>query len=427
MAHILILNGSPREQGHTAELLNEMILIFRKEGIETEPVQIGNRAIRGCMDCGGCAQSGKCVFDDDPVNEIAAKFEQADGLVVASPVYFGTPSGTVLSFLDRLFRSSGFEKKRKVGAALAVGESTGITASLEAINQYFVHGGMKIAALSCWEMDELEAVRGLARRTAEMAKALAAAKEAGEDPELDDGYVTGFDDGDMKKLSRRPVSAFLLSEDTPVFPNPRFGSDTGLLGLGGDVTVDWLLAAYSRGVFPWVEEGMPLSWWCPKDRCILIPSEVRADRYVLKMMKTHEVTLEVNRDFAATMHKSRARREDAGEETWIDDDVENAFKAMNEAGYTYSAEAFVDGELAGGTYGVKIGRCMIGESSFSCISNGSKLAMYLLAQHVEKQGILMIDAQVPSSYLLRQGFKIVPYTEYLSLMREGLKGTEFAF
>lgn len=427
MARILILNGSPREQGRTAELLNEMMLIFREEGIETESVQIGNLAIRGCMDCGGCAEGGKCVFDGDPVNETAAKFEQADGLVVAGPVYYGTPNGTVLSFLDRLFRSSGFEKKLKVGAAVAVGESTGITASLEAINQYFVMGGMKIAALSCWEMDESEAVRGLARRMAEMAKALAAAKEAGENPELDDGYVTGFDDGDMEKLSRRPVSVFLLPEDRPVFPNPRFGSDTGLLGLGGAVTVDWLLAAYSRGVFPWVEEGMPMSWWCPKDRCILIPSEVREDRYVRKLMKTHEVTLEVDRDFAATMHKSRARREDVGEETWIDDDVESAYNALNEAGYTFSAEAFVDGELAGGTYGVKIGRCLIGESNFSCIPNGSKLALYLLAQHLEKQGIVMLDAQVPSDYLLRLGFKIIPYTEYMSLMREALKDTQFAF
>jgi len=427
MAHILILNGSPREQGHTAELLNEMMQIFREEGIETELVQIGNRAIRGCMDCGGCTEGGKCMFDDDPVNETAAKFEQADGLVVASPVYYGSPSGTVLSFLDRLFRSSAFEKKLKVGAAVAAGEDTGITASLEAINQYFVHGSMKIASLSCWEMDENEAVRGLARRMAEMAKALAAAKEAGEDPELEDDYVTGFEDGDLEKLSRRPVSAFLLSEDRPVFPNPRFGSDSGLLGFGGDVTVDWLLAAYSRGIFPWVEEGMPLSWWCPKNRCILIPSEVRADRHVLKILKKHEVTLEVNRDFAATMHKSRARREDAGEETWIDDDVESAYKALNDAGYAYSAEAFVDGELAGGTYGVKIGRCMIGESCFSYMSNGSKIAKYLLAQHAEKEGILMMDAQVPSPHLLHQGYKIIPYTEYISLMREALKGTEFAF
>lgn len=421
MASVLIINGSPRPQDDMEKALNEMIRVFSAEGIETELIRIGDRAVRGCMDCGGCAASGQCVYNDDPVNEAAAKFEAADGLVVGSPIYYNTPNGTVLSFLDRLFRSAAFDKRMKVGAAVVTGSDTGIMNSLEAIHHYFAIGGMKIASVSCREADEAEELPNQARRMAEMVKALAAAKESGEPAEIDDGYVSTFVDGDFEKLCRFPVTAFLLPEDEPTFPNPKYGSDNGLVGIGGDVTVDWLVAAYSRGIFPWSEEGIPLTWWCPKERCILIPSEVHAEKNILKMIKRHEVTLEVNRDFIGTMHRCRARREGAGEETWIDDDVEGAFMALNEAGYTYSAEAFVDGELAGGTYGVRIGRCMFGESAFSYRSNGSKLAKYLLAQYAEKERIVMMDAQVPGPHLLRQGYKMIPYSEYMALMRQGLR------
>ncbi|MBQ9464150.1 MAG: flavodoxin family protein, partial [Lachnospiraceae bacterium] len=104
---VLIINGSPRANGNTALALKEMVKIFEKEGIETETVQVGNRDVRGCMSCGGCAKTGKCVFDD-VVNELAPKFEAADGLVVASPVYYASANATLIAVLDRLFYSTGF-------------------------------------------------------------------------------------------------------------------------------------------------------------------------------------------------------------------------------------------------------------------------------------------------------------------------------
>ena len=105
---VLLLNGSPHQNGCTAAALNEMIGVFEKEGIETELIQVGNKAIRGCISCGYCEKNGKCVFDDDLVNEVALKFEAADGLVVGSPVYYSSPNGTIISFMDRLFYSSPF-------------------------------------------------------------------------------------------------------------------------------------------------------------------------------------------------------------------------------------------------------------------------------------------------------------------------------
>ena len=102
MAKVLLLNGSPREGGCTAEALKEMIITFEKEGIETELIHVGNKNIRGCIACNSCSETDKCVFDDI-VNEVAPKFEQADGLVIGSPVYFGSPNGGLISFLDRLF------------------------------------------------------------------------------------------------------------------------------------------------------------------------------------------------------------------------------------------------------------------------------------------------------------------------------------
>ncbi|MBQ2317593.1 MAG: flavodoxin family protein, partial [Lachnospiraceae bacterium] len=113
MAKVILLNGSPHVHGCTATALDEMIRTFEAEGVETELIQVGNQAIRGCVACGSCAKTGKCVFDD-LVNEVAKKFEEADGLVVGSPVYYASPNGTILSFMDRLFYSTSFSKQMKV-------------------------------------------------------------------------------------------------------------------------------------------------------------------------------------------------------------------------------------------------------------------------------------------------------------------------
>ena len=130
MSKVLLLNGSPHVHGCTAAALEEMIKVFEEEGVETELIQVGIKEIRGCIACGTCSLKGKCVFDD-LVNEVAPKFEQADGLVVGSPVYYGSPNGTILSFMDRLFYSTEFSKQMKVGAAVVSCRRGGNTASFD--------------------------------------------------------------------------------------------------------------------------------------------------------------------------------------------------------------------------------------------------------------------------------------------------------
>ena len=141
---VLLLNGSPHANGCTAAALKEMISVFEAEGVETELVHVGNKDIRGCIACRSCMKNGKCVFDD-LVNEVAPKFEAADGLVIGSPVYYASPNGTILSFVDRLFYSTRFSKHMKVGAAVVSARRGGNTASFDVLNKYFSISGMPIA------------------------------------------------------------------------------------------------------------------------------------------------------------------------------------------------------------------------------------------------------------------------------------------
>ena len=146
---VLLINGSPRVGGNSSILLNEMVTVFKENNVETEVIRVGDKDIRGCMGCGYCNQSGECCFKD-LVNETSVKFEDADGLVVAAPVYYGSPNGTVISFLDRLFRSSRFPKKMKVGAAFAIARRGGTTASFDVLNKYFTIAGMPVASGDYW-------------------------------------------------------------------------------------------------------------------------------------------------------------------------------------------------------------------------------------------------------------------------------------
>ena len=131
---VLIINGSPRPNGNTAIALNEMVKVFQTDGIETDVVQIGSQVIRGCIACGACYEKGKCVFDD-VVNELAPKFEEADGLVIASPVYYASANATLIACLDRLFYSTHFDKTMKVGASVVVARRGGCSATFDELNK----------------------------------------------------------------------------------------------------------------------------------------------------------------------------------------------------------------------------------------------------------------------------------------------------
>ena len=138
---ILIINGSPRPEGNTTIALNEMVKVFEADGIETDVVRTGSDDVRGCIACGACASKGKCVFDDI-VNRLAPKFEAADGLVIASPVYYASANATLIACLDRLFYSTNFDKTMKVGASVAVARRGGCSATFDELNKYFTISGM---------------------------------------------------------------------------------------------------------------------------------------------------------------------------------------------------------------------------------------------------------------------------------------------
>ena len=187
--YVLMVNGSPHKEGNTFIALNEMDRIFRAEGVETEILHIGNQDIRGCIACGSCAKTGKCVFNDT-VNEAAPKLARCQGLVVASPVYYASANATPIAFLDRLFFSTRFDKTMIVGASVAAARRGGLTATYDELNKYFGISGMPIASGQYWngihgrepgeaneDAEGLQMMRTLARNMVFLMRGIEMAKE----------------------------------------------------------------------------------------------------------------------------------------------------------------------------------------------------------------------------------------------------------
>lgn len=201
---VLLLNGSPKAKGNTALALREMESVFAQEGIETEVIHVGNQAVRGCVACGSCYRNGKCVFED-VVNELAPKFEKADGLVVASPVYYASANATLTAVLDRLFYSTHFPKTMKVGASVAIARRGGCSATFDQLNKYFTISGMPVASSQYWnsvhggapgeaqaDAEGLQTMRTLARNMAFLMKSIELGKERYGLPQREKPQFTNF-------------------------------------------------------------------------------------------------------------------------------------------------------------------------------------------------------------------------------------------
>lgn len=201
---VLLLNGSPRTNGNIAVALHEMEEVFEKEGVEYETVQIGKMDIRGCLACNSCGRTGKCVIDD-VVNDLAKKFEEADGLVVGSPVYYGSANGTLMSALQRLFYSSSFDKSLKVGASVVCARRSGCTATFDELNKFFTICNMPVATSQYWnnihggnpgegkeDAEGLQTMRVLARNMVFLMKSIALGKEQLSLPETEEHVWTNF-------------------------------------------------------------------------------------------------------------------------------------------------------------------------------------------------------------------------------------------
>lgn len=201
---LLMINGSPRDNGNTASALAEMRTIFESEGVEVEYFHVGNMAIRGCVGCASCFKTKKCAIDDI-VNEIASKLEECDGMVVGTPVYYASANGTLISLLDRLFYSSKFDKRMKVGAGIVVARRGGCSSTFDQLNKYFTISGMPVASSQYWnnahgalagqvneDAEGMQTMRTLAKNMVFLMKSIALGKEAYGLPEKEKSLWTNF-------------------------------------------------------------------------------------------------------------------------------------------------------------------------------------------------------------------------------------------
>lgn len=201
---VLMINGSPHKEGNTYIALHEMEKVFQQENIETEIIHIGHKDIRGCIACGTCKEKGKCVFNDI-VNDTASLFEQCDGLVVASPVYYASANATLVAFLDRLFYSTPFDKTMKVGASVVVARRGGLSSTFDELNKFFTISGMPIASSQYWnsihgreqgeasqDAEGLQTMRTLARNMSFLMKSIQLGKDTYGLPEKEAFQRTNF-------------------------------------------------------------------------------------------------------------------------------------------------------------------------------------------------------------------------------------------
>ncbi|CUB02555.1 leucyl/phenylalanyl-tRNA--protein transferase [Marinomonas fungiae] len=211
----------------------------------------------------------------------------------------------------------------------------------------------------------------------------------------------------------------LLTESVLDTPDPfkALLDPEGLSAVGGDLRPERLIHLYQHGFFPWYSDPDPILWWHPLERCTLVPSKFHESRSLKKALKKNEWTWKINADFSRTINTCSQLRADA-EGTWISNDVINAYCTLNQQGYAFSIEAFLDGELAGGFYGVAMGKMFFGESMFSLKDNGSKVALWQFCRLAQELGIELIDCQVYSDHLTSLGAQMMSKASFVRALQD---------
>lgn len=213
------------------------------------------------------------------------------------------------------------------------------------------------------------------------------------------------------------MPVFQLSEQI-CFPPPEMAEPDGLLAIGGDLTPERLLEAYRQGIFPWFSEGDPILWWSPAPRLVLFPREFHLPRRLARIIRQSTFTLKADSSFREVIEKCAGTRLTRGSETWITADMTEAYCRLHELGYAHSIECWHNGYLAGGLYGVMLGRVFFGESMFSAESNASKVALQALVRHAEISGIRLIDCQMKTEHLVSLGAREIPGRKFQELLQE---------
>ncbi len=207
-------------------------------------------------------------------------------------------------------------------------------------------------------------------------------------------------------------------DDELWFPPTEAAEDYGLLAVGGDLSVNRLLLAYSLGIFPWYNPGEPILWWSPDPRCVLYPAQLHISRSLKRFMRKQPFRLSVNENFAAVVYwcrRLRAARDGSG--TWITPEMQHAYLELHRLGFAHSVECWQEDELVGGIYGVCLGRCFFGESMFSRSTNASKVALVHLVRTLEEKGFVLLDCQQTTDHLLSMGAQEIARCDFQEQLR----------
>lgn len=215
------------------------------------------------------------------------------------------------------------------------------------------------------------------------------------------------------------MNIFPLEKHSFAFPNPLYADDSGLLAFGGDLNPNRIMTAYANGIFPWYNEDDPILWWSPNPRLVLELDDFKVSKSLAKTIKKNSFEIKFDTNFTRVMLECKKIREGKGREgTWILDEVVKAYTKLHKMGFAHSFEAYYEGELVGGGYGVNIGNIFCGESMFAKRTDASKVALYHLVQRLKANGFILIDCQIPSDHLKTLGAKIMPREEFITLVKK---------
>lgn len=214
------------------------------------------------------------------------------------------------------------------------------------------------------------------------------------------------------------MALYWLSENL-VFPDPEFADDDGMLALGGDLSVERLLLAYHNGIFPWYNEGEPIVWWSPNPRFVLFPQHIKVSKSMRNVFNRGQFTVTFDQEFRQVMQNCQsAKRKGQEGETWITEELLDAYCALHQKGFAHSVEVWKDGELVGGLYGISLGTCFFGESMFAKVSNASKVGFITLVKKLHAIGFQLIDCQMHTPHLESLGGQFIPRVTFNNYLRQ---------
>ncbi len=212
------------------------------------------------------------------------------------------------------------------------------------------------------------------------------------------------------------MPVFRLPDKENIFPDPKFAEPDGLLAVGGDLSPERLLTAYSNGIFPWFSENDPILWWSPNPRFVLFPEKIHTAASLKKVIKKDLFRIRLNTNFDLVIDSCSSVPRGAQNGTWITVEMKEAYKKLHKLGFAVSVEAEIDNEIVGGLYGILIGKVFFGESMFSKVPNASKVAFTAFVKHLEKENVGLIDCQMHTDYLESLGAEMIPLKKFLSII-----------